>query len=100
MAFIDGSIVTIALPALQADLASSFALLQWVVNAYGLLLGGLILIGGGAGDRFGRRCIFSLGIMIFALASLACALAPTAEVSIGARSAQGIGAALRVPPCG
>ena len=97
MAFIDGSIVTIALPALQADLDASFSSLQWVVNAYALMLGGLILVGGGAGDRFGRRRIFTLGIAIFAVASLACALAPSAATLIIARAAQGIGAALLVP---
>jgi MFS family permease len=62
MAFIDGSIVTIALPSIQSDLRTSFATLQWVVNAYALMLGTLILIGGGVGDRFGRRRIFLIGI--------------------------------------
>jgi EmrB/QacA subfamily drug resistance transporter len=97
MAFIDGTIVTIALPALQADFAAGFGSLQWVVNAYALLLGGLILIGGGAGDRFGRRRILLMGIAIFAAASLVCALAPTIGVLIGARAVKGIGAALLVP---
>jgi EmrB/QacA subfamily drug resistance transporter len=97
MAFIDGTIVTIALPALQTDLAAGFASLQWVVNAYALLLGGLILIGGGAGDRFGRRRILLIGIGIFAAASLVCALAPAIEVLIVARAVKGIGAALLVP---
>ncbi len=97
MAFIDGTIVTIALPALQADFATGFASLQWVVNAYALLLGGLILIGGGAGDRFGRRRILLIGVAIFAAASLVCALAPTIGILIGARAAKGIGAALLVP---
>ena len=97
MAFIDGTIVTIALPALQTDLAAGFASLQWVVNAYALLLGGLILIGGGAGDRFGRRRILVMGVALFAAASLVCALAPTIGVLIGARAVKGIGAALLVP---
>jgi EmrB/QacA subfamily drug resistance transporter len=97
MAFIDGSVVTIALPALQSDFGATFGALQWVVNAYALLLGGLILIGGAAGDRFGRNRIFVLGIALFALASLACALAPTVWVLILARGIQGIGAALLVP---
>lgn len=97
MAFIDGTIVTIALPALQEDLGANFASLQWVVNAYALLLGGLILIGGGAGDRFGRRRVFVVGTAIFALASLACAVAPTVETLIAARGIKGIGAALLVP---
>lgn len=97
MAFIDGTIVTIALPALQQDLDASFSRLQWVVNAYALMLGGLILVGGGLGDRFGRRRIFAAGIGIFALASLFCALAPTAEFLIFGRALQGVGAALLVP---
>lgn len=97
MAFIDGSIVTIALPTLQAGLGASFAALQWVVNAYALLLGGLILVGGAAGDRLGRRRLFVIGIALFAAASLGCALAPTVELLIVARGIQGIGAALLVP---
>jgi EmrB/QacA subfamily drug resistance transporter len=97
MAFIDGTIVTIALPALQADLGAGFSSLQWVVNAYALLLGGLILIGGGAGDRFGRRRILVIGTAVFAAASLACALAPTIGVLIAGRALKGIGAALLVP---
>lgn len=97
MAFIDGSIVTIALPAVQTDLGSSFSALQWVVNGYALTLGSLILVGGGAGDRFGRRRVFLLGIAIFAAASLACALAPGAAWLILARGIQGAGAALLVP---
>lgn len=97
MAFIDGSIITIALPVLQAELGASFASLQWVVNAYALLLGGLILVGGAAGDRFGRRRIFMIGLVLFAVASIACAAAPSVRFLIGARSIQGIGAALLVP---
>ncbi|RMB07776.1 MFS transporter [Eilatimonas milleporae] len=94
MAFIDGSIVTIALPAMQTDLAAGFDDMQWVVNAYALLLGSLILVGGGMGDRFGRRRVF---VAVFALASLACALAPSTTALIAARGAQGVGAALLVP---
>lgn len=97
LAMIDGTIVTIALPTMQADLAASFSRLQWVVNGYALLLGGLILIGGGAGDRFGRRLVFCIGTAVFALASLGCALAPSVETLIVARSVQGVGAALLVP---
>jgi EmrB/QacA subfamily drug resistance transporter len=97
MAFIDGSIVTIALPVLQADLGATFGLLQWIVNGYALFLGGLILVGGAAGDRFGRRRVFTAGIVIFALASSACALAPSAELLIAARCLQGVGGALLVP---
>ena len=97
MAFIDATVVAIALPAVQGDLAASFSTLQWVINAYALMLGGLILIGGAAGDRFGRRRTFLLGIAVFSLASAACALAPTAAALVLARAAQGVGAALLVP---
>jgi EmrB/QacA subfamily drug resistance transporter len=97
MAFIDGSIVTIALPALQADLDAAFASLQWVVNGYALLLGALILVGGAAGDRFGRRRVFAIGLAVFGLASIACATAASIQWLILARAAQGIGAALLVP---
>src|SRR4030081_3750534 len=76
MAFIDGSVVTVALPAIQADLATSVAGGQWVVNAYMVMLGALILVGGSAGDRFGRRRVFALGVAIFTAASVACGLAP------------------------
>lgn len=97
MAFIDASVVTIALPSMQSDLAASFGALQWVVNAYALFLGGLILIGGGAGDRIGRRRVFLVGIVIFAVASIVCAIAPTIEVLIAGRALKGVGAALLVP---
>ena len=97
MAFIDGSVVNIALPTLQADLGASFAMLQWVVHAYALVLGSVILVGGGLGDRYGRRRIFIAGILVFALASLACAAAPTVTALVFARGLQGLGAALLVP---
>lgn len=97
MAFIDATVVTIALPALQADLNATFQSVQWVVNAYALTLGALILVGGGAGDRFGRRRLFTIGTAVFALASLACAVSPNAEALIVARAIQGVGAALLVP---
>ena len=97
MAFIDGSVVSVALPALQADLRTSLRGSQWVVNAYMLTLGALILLGGAAGDRYGRRRIFSLGIVVFSLASIACGLAPNVESLIVARAVQGIGGALMVP---
>jgi EmrB/QacA subfamily drug resistance transporter len=97
MAFIDGSVVTIALPVLQRDLGAGLAELQWVVNGYTLFLGALILIGGAAGDRLGRRRVFVWGIAVFAAASLACALAPGAPALIAARAVQGVGAALMVP---
>jgi len=97
MAFIDGSVVSVALPALQADLGTSLRGSQWVVNAYMLTLGALILVGGGAGDRYGRRRIFSLGIVVFTAASVGCGLAPNVEWLIAARAVQGIGGALMVP---
>jgi MFS family permease len=97
MAFIDGSVVNVALPAMQADLAASVAGAQWIVNAYMLMLGALILVGGAAGDRIGRRRIFILGIALFAGASVACGLAPDAAILIAARALQGVGGALLVP---
>jgi len=97
MGFIDGTIVMIALPAIQTDFQTSFATLQWVAHAYALMLGSLILIGGGAGDKFGRRRIFVIGVVTFALASLGCAAAPDALTLIAARIVQGIGAALMIP---
>ena len=97
MAFIDGSVVTVALPAMQRDLSATVAGLQWVVNGYMLMLGALILVGGSAGDRFGRRRIFTLGIALFTLASVACAVAPSLAVLVAARILQGIGGALLVP---
>lgn len=97
MAFIDGSALSVALPALQADLQASGADLLWVVNAYALVLAALLLVGGALGDRYGRKRVFMSGIILFALASLACGLAPTAGVLIGARAVQGVGGALMVP---
>jgi hypothetical protein len=97
MAFIDGSVVTIALPVLQAQFQANLAALQWVVNGYMLFLGALILVGGAAGDRFGRRRLFLIGTLVFAAASAACALAPSVGWLIAARAAQGIGAALMTP---
>ncbi|RYF38898.1 MAG: MFS transporter, partial [Comamonadaceae bacterium] len=100
MAFIDGSVVNIALPAMQRELASGsagLAAMQWVVNAYLLALGSLVLIGGALGDRYGRRRIFLAGIALFTIASAACGLAPNAAALIGARALQGVGAALLVP---
>lgn len=97
MAFIDGSVVSVALPAMQADLAAPVREAQWVVNAYMLILGALILVGGAAGDRFGRRRAFVIGVITFTLASIGCGLAPNALVLIAARAVQGAGAALLVP---
>src|SRR5579872_659173 len=97
MAFIDGSVVNVALPAIQANLATSIGGAQWVANAYILMLGALILVGGSAGDRFGRRRVFALGVALFTAASVACGLAPNSATLIGARAVQGIGGALLVP---
>ena len=97
MAFIDGSVVMIALPVIQKDFGATFQELQWIVNAYTLMLGALILIAGALGDRVGRRRVFVIGIVIFAIASLACAVATSSLVMIAARAVQGVGAALLVP---
>jgi EmrB/QacA subfamily drug resistance transporter len=97
MSFIDGSVVNVALPAMQRDLATSFGTMQWVANGYMLTLASLILLGGAAGDRFGRRRIFMIGLAGFAIASLACGLAPSASWLVAARLAQGVAAALLTP---
>jgi EmrB/QacA subfamily drug resistance transporter len=97
MAFIDGSVVNVALPAIQSDLAASIEGAQWVVNGYMLMLGALTLIGGAAADRFGRRRVFAAGIILFTLASVACGLAPNVSALIAARCVQGVGGALLVP---
>lgn len=97
LAFIDGSVVNVALPAIRTALKADPAQIQWIVNAYLLLLGSLVLIGGSAGDRYGRRRVFAVGVTLFALASLACALSPTVQTLIVARAVQGMAAALVVP---
>ncbi len=97
MALLDSTVVNVALPRIGLDLDADLAVLQWTVNAYMLTLAGLILLGGALGDRFGRRRIFVLGVVWFALASLLCGLAPNAGVLIVARALQGIGGALLTP---
>jgi EmrB/QacA subfamily drug resistance transporter len=97
MAFIDGTVVNVALPALQGSFQATVVDLQWVVESYGVLLAALILVGGSFGDRFGRRLIFVAGVLIFTLASAACGLAASIHQLIAARSIQGVGAALLVP---
>ncbi|GHO69982.1 hypothetical protein KSC_088740 [Ktedonobacter sp. SOSP1-52] len=97
MAFIDGSVVNVALPFIQKELNATASDVQWIVEAYSLFLASLILVGGSLGDRFGRRRIFGLGITIFILASLWCGLAPNVPQLILARAIQGIGSALLVP---
>ncbi len=97
MAFIDGSVVNVALPVLQTDLRASVADAQWVVEAYALFLSALILVGGSLGDRYGRKAVYAIGIALFAAASVWCGLAPDAGQLIVARAVQGIGGALLVP---
>jgi EmrB/QacA subfamily drug resistance transporter len=97
MAFIDSTIVNVALPALQTSLHATIVGVQWVVESYGLFLGALILVGGSLGDLFGRRSMFLVGVGIFAAASIACGLASNIQQLVIARSVQGIGAAFLVP---
>ena len=97
MAFIDGTAVNVALPALQTGLGATVSDAQWVVEAYALFLSALLLVGGSLGDRFGRRRVFLVGVGGFALASAACGLAPSPGALIAARAVQGIAAALMVP---
>ncbi len=97
MAFIDSTVVNVALPALQNSFGASVVGVQWVVESYGLTLAALILIGGSMGDLFGRRRMFLLGVAVFTVASIACGLAPRLGQLIAARAVQGIGAAFLVP---
>ena len=97
MAFIDSTVVNVALPALQSSLHATVVGVQWVVESYGLFLAALILVGGSLGDLFGRRLIFLLGVALFAAASVACGLAENIQQLVIARSVQGIGAAFLVP---
>ena len=97
LAFIDGSVVNVALPAIQAALRADAPAMQWVVDAYLLPLGALVLLGGALGDRLGRVRVFMAGIALFTIASAACGLAPGAPALLAARAVQGLGAALVVP---
>lgn len=97
LAFIDGSAVNVALPAIQRGLAADAATVQWVVNAYLLTLGALVLLGGSAGDRFGRRRVFIVGVGLFTLASIGCGLSVSASMLVASRAVQGAGAALLTP---
>ncbi|WP_125610538.1 MFS transporter [Specibacter cremeus] len=97
VAFLDGAIVNVALPAMTAELGGGLATAQWVVDAYLLTLGSLILLAGSISDSFGRIRILRAGLLLFGAASLACALAPTGLLLIAARAVQGAGAALLVP---
>ncbi len=97
MVFIDGTVVNVALPALQANLRASVVDVQWVVEAYALLLSALLLLGGSLGDHYGRRRIFVGGVILFSVASVWCGFAPTIKQLILARAVQGAGGALLVP---
>lgn len=97
LAFVDGSVVNVGLPTIEASLHAEAADLQWVVNAYLLPSSALLLFGGAAGDRFGRRRLLVLGILLFAASSLLCALAPTLSWLLIGRVLQGMGAALLLP---
>src|SRR5213596_2164684 len=97
LAFIDGTVVNVGLPALQTNLHATVVDVQWVVEAYALLLTALLLVGGSLGDIYGRKRIYAAGVIVFAAASTACGLAPDVGQMIIARAVQGIGAALLVP---
>jgi MFS family permease len=97
MAFLDGTVVNVALPAMGEDFNAGMAGLQWIVNGYMLMLAALILLSGSLGDRLGRRRVFVIGVIWFAVASMLCAAAPTLEVMIAGRVLQGIGGALLTP---
>lgn len=97
LAMLDSTIVNVALPALGEDLGADMSGLQWTINAYTLTLAGLILLGGSLGDRYGRRRVFLIGTVWFALASALCGLAPNIELLVLARALQGVGGALLTP---
>ena len=97
IAFLDTTVVNVALPTIGKELNATVAGLQWIVNGYTLTLASLILIGGSLGDRFGRRRVFLIGVVWFAVASLSCGLAPNEAALVAARALQGIGGALLTP---
>jgi EmrB/QacA subfamily drug resistance transporter len=97
MSFVDATVINVALPALQANLHATITQVQWVIEAYALFLGALILVGGSLGDQFGRKRMFLAGVVLFTAASIACGLASSVRTLIIARSVQGIGAAFLVP---
>src|SRR5215471_5718301 len=97
LAFIDGSVVNVGLPAIGRNVAADAAGLQWIINAYLLPLSALLLLGGMAGDRFGRRRLLVAGTVVFAFASLGCALAPDLATLLAGRAVQGVGAAMLLP---
>src|SRR4051794_31306210 len=97
LAFIDGSAVNLTLPVIQQALGGGLQAAQWIMNAYALLLSALVLAGGAAADRYGRKRVFAAGVALFTLASLACGLAPSLSFLIAARAVQGMGAAMLTP---
>src|SRR5260370_6501116 len=97
LTFIDGTVVNVALPALQAELQATITDVQWVIEAYALFLGALILVGGSIGDQFGRKRVFLSGVVLFTLASILCGIAPSPRMLIAGRALQGVGAAFLVP---
>lgn len=97
MAFLDGTVVNVALPVMQKELGIAVDTAQWIVESYALLLASLVLVGGALGDRLGRKRVFLAGVVLFAFASAACGAAPNAGALIVARAVQGVGAALLVP---
>lgn len=97
LSFIDGSVVNVGLPAIHASFRADAADLQWVINAYLLPLGALLLLGGAAGDRYGRQRLLIIGTSVFAVASLGCAAAPSLSWLLASRAIQGVGAAILLP---
>jgi len=97
MVFLDGTVVNVALPIIQRELAAPLSGLQWILDAYALFLAALLLVGGALGDAYGRKTLFLIGLGVFTLSSAVCGLAPNLNVLIAARAVQGIGGALLVP---
>src|SRR6201747_1395069 len=97
IALLDGTVVNVALPTIQRALGGGLAAQQWVVNAYLLFLGSLILVGGSLGDLFGERRVFMIGVGGFGVVSLVCALAPSIELLVAGRALQGVFGALLTP---
>src|SRR5688500_4560725 len=97
IALLDATVVNVALPAIEDDLGGGLAGQQWVVNAYLLTLGSMILVGGSLGDLYGERRVFAIGVGSFGAASLLCAIAPTIELLVAARALQGLTSALLTP---
>ena len=97
MAFLDGTVINLALPILESTFNTNVSIMQWVVEAYALTLASLLLVGGSLGDRYGRRGVYVCGVLVFAISSVACGFAVTTRWLIAARAVQGIGAALLIP---